>query len=207
MIPLLLTRAAADATALAAELGPQALAAPCLEFEDLFAVRPYLPNADLLVASPRAAGFLARVGLDPSWRVLALAPATAAALRSLRLRVDLALEGGAAGLARLARPDAPVLFATSDLGGPEVLGVRPDAVRWALYRTACPSRLPEAAVVAMEGAFDVHFASPSAVDHFVRLAPGALARARRVLFHGATTGEAVRRQGREGEAVRLPRGG
>ncbi|MDP2316130.1 MAG: uroporphyrinogen-III synthase [Pseudomonadota bacterium] len=203
MIPLLVTRAADEAAALVARLGPAAVAAPCLAFEPLAPPRPDLPGADLLVASPRAVGPLATVGLDPSWRVLALAPATAAVMHAAGLPVHLAVPGGGATLAAAARP-GPVICATSDLGGDEVLRVRPDAVRWVLYRTVCPDALPAAAVAALDGPFDVLFTSPSAVRNFDRLAPGALARARRVLCHGATTLAEVETFGGVGELTTLP---
>jgi uroporphyrinogen-III synthase len=202
MIPLLVTRAAADAAALAARLGPHAIVAPCLAYADTDAPRPAVSIADLLVASPRAVAPLARAGLLPGWRVLALAPATAAALRAADLRVDLAIDGGGEALARAAAP-GPVLLATSDLGGDEVLRVRPDAIRWVVYRTVCPDLLPREAVAAMAGPFDVLFASPSAVRHFARLAPGAILHARRVLCHGATTLTELRRFGRAGEPFDL----
>ncbi len=203
MIPLLVTRAADEALALAEKLGPHAVPAPCLAFVALDPPRPALPGADLLVASPHAAAPLARVGLDPSWRVLALAPATSAALVSAGLPVHLEVPGGGAALAAAARP-GPVLCATSDLGGEEVLRVRPDAIRWVLYRTVCPDALPAAALAALAGPFDVLFTSPSAVRNFDRLAPGALLRARRALCHGATTLAEVGRLGRTGELTALP---
>lgn len=203
MIPLLVTRADDEARALAARLGPHAIPAPCLAFEALSPARPALHDADLLVASPRAAGPLAHVGLDASWRVLALAPTTSRALLAAGLPVHLAVEGGGAALAAAARP-GPVICATSDRGGEEVLRVRPDAVVWVLYRTVCPAALPPDAVAALAGPFDVLFTSPSAVVHFAALAPGALLRARRVLCHGATTLLEVGRHGRDGELAPLP---
>ncbi|MDP2308462.1 MAG: uroporphyrinogen-III synthase [Pseudomonadota bacterium] len=203
MIPLLVTRADDDARALAGKLGPHAIPAPCLAFVALAPPRPDLPGADLLVASPRAVGPLAQVGLDPSWRVLALAPTTARALLAAGLPVHLAVPGGGAELAAAARP-GPVLCATSDLGGDEVLRVRPDALLWMLYRTVCPASLPDAALAALAGPFDVLFTSPSAVLHFDVLAPGAILRARRVLCHGATTVAEVLRHGRAGELTPLP---
>jgi uroporphyrinogen-III synthase len=202
VVPLLITRAADEAAVLVARL-PDAIAAPCLAFEALNTPRPELPEADLLVTSPRVLPALASIGVPHGWRVLALAPATAATALALGLRVDRALAGGAAALAAAARPDHPVVTATSDLGGDEVQRVRPDAVRWVLYRTVCPPDLPAAARAALEGSFDVLFTSPSAVRHFDRLAPGALARARRILCHGGTTLAEVTRFGRVGERFAL----
>jgi uroporphyrinogen-III synthase len=203
MPPLLITRAAAEAAVLAEKLGPPAIVAPCLVYEDVPVTRPSLPGADLLVTSPRAVPPLARLGLDPSWRVLALAPATAAALGAAGLPVHHAQPGGAAALAAAAGP-GPLLYATSDLGGDEVLRVRPDAIRWVLYRTVCPDALPPAALAALAGPFDVLFTSPSAVRNFDQLAPGALARARRILCHGATTRAAVRTMGHDAVHFSLP---
>ena len=111
------------------------------------------------------------------------------------MRVDEAIHGGGAALAAAARP-GPLVALTSDLGGEEVRRIRPDAMLWVAYRTTCPPRLPRRAVMAMRHAFDVLFASPSAVNHFERLAPGRLADARTIFAHGATTAEAVRRAGR-----------
>jgi uroporphyrinogen-III synthase len=198
VVPLLVTRPADEALALCERL-PQAIPAPCLEFAATGSPRPELPDADLLVASPRAVAPLRAAGVPTGWRVLALAPRTDAALREAGLPVHRAVHGGGAELAAAARPDAPVVAATSDLGGEEVRRVRPDARLWVLYATVCPEALPAAARAALEGRFDVLFASPSAVRNFERLAPGALARARRVLCHGRTTMEEVARHGRAGE--------
>jgi len=204
VIPLLVTRAADEAEALCARLGPHAVAAPCLAYQPLAAPRPDAPGADLLVTSPRAVLGLVAAGLDPTWRVLALSPRTDAAVRAAGLPVHLARPGGAADLAAAARPDAPVIAATSDLGGDEVRRVRPDARLWVLYRTCTPASLPPAARAALAGPFDVLFTSPSAVAGFERLAPGALHRARRRLCHGGTTLEAVAARGAVGEPFSLP---
>jgi uroporphyrinogen-III synthase len=195
--PLLVTRAADDAAALAAKLGPHAIVAPCITYVSCDTSPPDLPDADLLVTSPRAIPALTRA--PARWRRLVLSPATAEAVRAAGQRVDVEAPGGAAMLARLARP-GPLVHATSDLGGDEVRGVRPDAVLWVVYRTICPDDLPPAARDALAGEFDVLFASPSAVRNFERLAPGALARATRVLCHGRTTLAAVPR---DAELVRL----
>ncbi len=204
VIPLLVTRPAEEAAALCARLGPHAIPAPCLAFAAVGSPRPDLADADLLVASPRAVGPLAAVGVPPRWNVLALAPATVAALRDAGLPVHRAIEGGGADLAAAARPDAPVVAATSTLGGDEVLRVRPDAFVWVLYATICPAELPAPARAALDAPFDVLFTSPSAVRNFAQLAPGVLDRARRVLCHGGTTLAEVARHGRAGERFTLP---
>jgi uroporphyrinogen-III synthase len=199
-VPLLVTRPLEEARALVGRLGAHALVAPCLAFEAVRSQRPDLPGADLLVASPRAVAPLLAIGLDPTWRVVALAPATVQALHAVGLPVHRAVEGGGAALAEAARP-GPVICATSDLGGDEVLRVRGDAVVWVLYRTVCPPALPAEAQDVLAGVFDVLFTSPSAARNFEVLAPGALLRARRVLCNGATTLAEVRAMGREGEST------
>jgi len=203
-VPLVITRAAAEAEETAARfiaLGRTVMLAPCIEYEwlppDLDRLAPFRGHAaDVLVASPRAASALAAAGVDPRWRILALAPRTSAALRAEGLRVDVEVDGGGADLARLAGPGA-VLFLASNLGGEEIASVRPDAVRWEAYRTLCPDRLPKevADLLTSGAAFDVFVASPSAVRNFEWLAPGALARAREVVCHGRTTLHAVQRLG------------
>lgn len=202
--PLLVTRAEDDARALAARLGPHCVVAPCLAWADADDPRPDLPDADVLLTSVRAVDAVVRRGLPPAWRVLALAPATAAAARAAGLTVAVERGGGAAEVARAARPDVPAVAATSDLGGAEVRKIRPDAYVWVVYRTVRPSTLPPEAIAAMEGPFDVLFTSPSAVHNFVVLAPGALERAVRVLCHGRTTIEAVEALGRVADRADLP---
>lgn len=201
-LPLLITRAEPEAVELAARVGPRAIVAPCLAYEDVVAERPDLVEADVLLASPRAVGPVARVGIPAAWRLLALAPATATAARAAGLRVDEEVPGGGEDLARRARP-GPVICVTSDIGGDEVRKVRPDARMWVVYRTVCPPALPEAARAALDGEFELFFASPSAIRNFARLAPGALARARRVLCHGRTTLEEATRLGVTGERADL----
>ena len=166
---------------------PHAIPAPCVAFAPLHDPPPSFDSADLLVASPRAV----HVEVPRGWRVLALSPATAAALRTRGVRVDAEVAGGGAELARAAGP-GPVVFATSDLGGDEILRVRPDAHKWVVYRTVCPPALPAEALAVLAGEFDVLFASPSAVVNFESLAPGAILRARRVLCFGGTTLRAAR---------------
>lgn len=203
MVPLLVTRAADEADALCARLGPHAVPAPCIAFVPDPAPRPAVDRADLLVTSPRAVPGLLSAGLPPGWRVLALAPTTAAAVQAAGLHVHHALVGGAADLAAVARPDVPVVAATSDRGGDEARRIRPDVLLWVLYRTVTPATLPEAARAALAGPFDVLFTSPSAVEGFERLAPGMLARARRRLCHGGTTLAAVEARGLTGERYSL----
>lgn len=199
MRPLLVTRAEDDARSLAVRLGPHAVVAPCLAWAEADDPPPDLVDADVLLTSVRAVDAVRRRGLPATWRVLALAPATAAAARAAGLTVAMERGGGAAEVARAARPDVPVVAATSDLGGAEVRKVRPDAYVWIVYRTVCPAALPPAALSAMEEPFDVLFTSPSAVHNFVALAPGALARAARILCHGRTTIEAVEALGHTAE--------
>lgn len=212
--PLLVTRAAEEAEPLVARLraeGVDAIAAPCLRFVDEPPDRSQLgplaaADADLLVTSPRSLPAL-RVFPPPArWRVLALAPSTAARLREAGVRVDEAVEGGAAALAARARP-GPVVFATSDLGGEEVWRVRPDAVRWVTYRTEAPDDLPAPARAALAGgAYAVLATSPSALRHLERLAPGAVTHATHVLCHGATTLREAERLGGRAVPWRLPEG-
>lgn len=197
---VLVTRAADEAAetvaALAAE-GIRAIPAPCLVYavetvdEAWFAQRAAAP-VQLLVTSPRSIPALRAVSLPPTWRVLALAPTTARALEGAGLRVDAAVTGGGAALAAAATP-GPVILATSDLGGAEVLTVRPDAERWITYRTLAPAGLPDDARAALDAEYDLVAASPSALANLDALHPGAVARARRVLAHGGTTVDAARR--------------
>lgn len=178
--------------------GVPAVAAPCLRFEPVGRVSldPWRgAPADLALASPRVVPALARVSLDPAWRVLALAPRTARAAREAGIRVDVEVAGGGAELARAARPGVPLVAPTSDLGGAEVRRVRPDAHLVVAYRTACPERLPDAARTALAGPFRLYAASPSALLNLEALTPGAVARAERVYAHGATTAHTARALG------------
>lgn len=151
---------------------------------------------DLLVASPRAARALQGLDLPPTWRVLALAPRTAETLRALGVPVHLEVEGGGRELARAARLGA-VVFLRSDLGGDEVLAIRPDARSVIAYHTRCPDALPEVVARALSGdqPYALHVGSPSAVHHLELLWPGALARAAVVYARGRTTVEALARIG------------
>lgn len=174
-----------DCSALVARLrarGVDAVAAPTLYFESLPA--PNLDRfrsapADVLLTSPR--GLASLPPLDPQWRLLALAPRTATLAREAGLHVDEAVEGGAAALAARARPGV-VLVLTSDLGGEEVLRVRPDAVVIPTYRTCPVGELPTFAEP-----YSLLAASPSALRAFEALRPGGVARAERVYARGATT--------------------
>ena len=76
---------------------------------------------------------------------------------------------------------------TSDRGGAESAKVRPDRILWVGYRVGCPDQLDPAVWSAMEGPFALWFGSPSAVQNFSTLAPGAIDRAAIVWAHGATT--------------------
>jgi uroporphyrinogen-III synthase len=200
---LLVTRAAPDAERTVDRLrkqGVEAVAAPCLAYSTLGPDEELLATvhgreADFLLASPRAGRAFAALEREAQWRVLALAPATTVALREAGVAVDVAVHGGGAALAAAARPGLVVAL-TSDQGGDEVRRIRPDALFWVAYRTTCPPRLPRRAVMAMREPFDLLFASPSAVNHFERLAPGRIADARTIFAHGATTADAVRRAGR-----------
>ena len=193
-IPLLVTRDEESTTRTCATLraqGIDAIAAPCLEFRvvdpDPVAVAAWADTPlDLLVTSPRSLPALQAAGPSPRWRVLALAPTTAAALRRGGFPVAVACSGGGAALAAVTRP-GPVLLATSDIGGDEVLRVRPDTMRWVTYQTVCPADLPAAARAALLGAYEVLAASPSALRNLEALAPGAVARARCIRAWGGTT--------------------
>lgn len=153
--------------------------------------RPDLPEvADILVTSPRAADALGTP--LPGWRVLALAGATADRLRAHGVEPAVVAEGGAAALAALAGP-GPLVHLTSDLGGEESAGVRPDRLVWVGYHTQRPPALPiEVTDAIAAGDFAVWFGSPSAVRNFEELAPGAARRASVLWTHGGTTFEAVR---------------
>lgn len=184
-MPILVLKPEPDCSALVARLrarGVDAIAAPCLRFENLPA--PDLDRfrsapADVLLTSPR--GLDALPPLDPQWRLLALAPKTAALARSAGLRVDEEVEGGAAALAARARPGV-VLVLTSDLGGDEALRVRPDAIVVPTYRT-----LPVESLPAFDRPYSLYAASPSALRVFDALVPGGVAGAERVYARGATT--------------------
>ena len=199
-VPLLVTRAAEELPETMAMLAPyrHLLAAPCITFEDL-----PLPDLQglraeplqLLLSSPRVVPAVIQLNPPAHWRILALAPRTTAALRAAGIRVDQAVEGGGRALAAAAG-EGSLLLLTSDLGGAEVRARRPDVQVVPVYRTVRPTALPQAALAAMEGEFDLLFASPSAVENFVLLAPGRLPQARRCYAHGASTGAALQRHQR-----------
>ena len=123
--------------------------------------------------------------IDPSWRVLALAPRTAALIPG-----SLPVAGGGAALAALAR-GVPIVL-RSDIGGEEIRERLPAVLDWVAYRTVCPDRieLPEPC--------EILVMSPSAVINLERRAPGALARATRVWWMGGTTRAALEGVGVEG---------
>ncbi|MBM4391860.1 MAG: uroporphyrinogen-III synthase [Deltaproteobacteria bacterium] len=145
----------------------------------------------LLVTSPRGVPTAARVAAGRE--VHALAPATASALEAAGVRVARSVTGGVQDLVRGLELTEAVLL-TSDLGVE-------NARRWpglravATHRTTCPPSLPGEAVTALAGEYAVLVASPSAVTNLERLAPGAIARARRVLCHGQSTLDAARAHG------------
>lgn len=190
---LVITRAEPDASAMVEELrgrGVEAVAVPAIAFTDV----PGEPAAvtarrgqatDVLVASPRAAEVLLRQGIDPLWRVLALAPRTASLLPG-----SVPVAGGGAALASLAR-GVPIVL-RSDIGGEEIRERLPEVIDWVAYRTTCPTRieLPEPC--------EILVMSPSAVINLERRAPGALARATRVWWMGGTTRAALEGVGVEG---------
>ena len=197
---LLITRPAEDFAATAAAFPTYAsICAPCLEFRPVTvdpALRAALPERlALLVTSPRALPALLSLRPEPGWRIFALLPRTAQEVEAAGLPLAGTSEGGAAALAEAATaalPGAPLCFLTSQLGGGEVWRVRPDAIRLVGYATICPERLPEEAVRALAGEYEVLVASPSAVENLERLAPGALRRAARVHVQGRTTEDALR---------------
>jgi uroporphyrinogen-III synthase len=193
-VPLLVTRPEFEQFP-----GRLCIHAPCLVFvpiewdSSIFEVYRG-QSLDILVTSPRGIEALKKLRLEAGWRVLALAPATVASAEKAGIHIDISCEGGAAKLAALSQP-GPVVLLTSDLGGEEFLKVRPDGKVVAVYGSACPESLPEEALVAMQGVFDVFFASPSAAQHFNKLAPYGLERARKRFFRGRTTGEALENLG------------
>jgi uroporphyrinogen-III synthase len=197
---LLVTRAAEDATAWVAALaarGVPALAAPCVEFNDVaFTLAPFrdLP-VDLLITSPRAAGRVEPSDIAAAWRVLALAPRTRGALEARGIVVDLAVDGGAAALARRCGTGRVPVLVGSDRAGDEVRSVRTDTRLVIAYRTVAPAALPADALDATRGEFDLVFASPSAVENFAALVPGAIERASARWCLGRTTAAAVQARG------------
>ena len=202
MPPLLVLRDPVASELLAGRLravGWPALAAPCLVFEAVSADDALLAPlraapADLLVTTPRSLPALLAAGIPDAWRVLALAPSTSRALLAAGLRVDVAVEGGGAALVTAARP-GPVVLATSDLGGEDVLAARPDAVVWVTHVTRPPACLPADAVAALTADYELLAGSPSALRHLDQLLPGAVARCARALCHGASTADTARALG------------
>lgn len=192
--PLLVTRPEPDASALVATLrarGVDARALPCLRVAPVplgpATLDPWRGHpATLALTSPRAVPVAVTLGVDPAWRVLALAPRTAALAGAAGLVVT-PVHGGAADLARAAGPE-PLLLIASDLAGAEMRPLRPDLVHLVAWRTVAVD-----ALVLPPGPVDVLFASPSAVEAFVHLAPRAPVR--HAWCHGRTTLEAARRAG------------
>jgi len=185
MVPLLSTRAAEDAGRLPWS-GPVVLA-PAVEFEPIDLGTDRYPDRGVLaVTTPRSVEAARRCA--PGRAVWALAPRTASALEAAGVRVDRAVTGGVAEL--LAGADlSRVLLLTSDLGVVEAGRRWPALAAVATHRTRCPAALPPPAqaLLASGAAYDVLVASPSAVENFELLSPGALRRARRVYCHGRST--------------------
>lgn len=181
------------------DVGWLAVAAPCLAFEavppdDALLAPLRAAAADLLVTTPRSLPALLAAGVPDAWRVLALAPSTSRALRAAGLRVDVEVEGGGAALVAFARP-GPVVLATSDLGGDDVLAARPDTVVWVTHVTRPPRSLPADALAALSTSYELLAGSPSALRHLDQLVPGAVARCARALCHGASTADTARALG------------
>jgi uroporphyrinogen-III synthase len=179
-------------------LGEFALAAPVLVWASGDPPPPLAENAQIMVTSPRGADVLADALADISkargrrgelrpWQILALAGPTTRALVRRGIEATVVAEGGAAALAALAGP-APLVHLTSDLGGAESAKSRPDRVLWTGYRVVCPASLPDPVMKALRGpSYALWFGSPSAVQNFETLAPGAVLKASRVWAHGGTT--------------------
>jgi uroporphyrinogen-III synthase len=195
-VPLLVTRAEDDAVALVPRLlshGFAPVVAPCLRYIpiDVERLPPPRERPDLLVSSPRSVAVAARFA--DGRRVHALVPRTARDLAACGVPIRRRVPGGAAELVAGVDPKLAVLL-TSDLGV-ERAKRWPDLLAVATHRTAAAEALPDVALSAMKGEFDLLFASPSAVDAFARLAPGQIVRARRVRCHGTSTLVAARKAG------------
>ncbi len=163
--------------------------APCVVYEPL---HPEVPASRmLLVTSPRSVATATRVA--PGREVHALAPTTANALQVAGVTVARRVDGGVVDLIEGIDLHEAVLL-TSDLGVQ-------NARRWpqlravATHRTTCPPALPDEARASLGGEYAVLVASPSAVINLEALAPGSVARARRVLCHGRSTLDAARAHG------------
>ncbi len=165
------------------------IVAPCVTYDPMQPEVP--PSRVLLVTSPRSVPIAARAAAGRE--VHALAPATANALHAAGVTVTRRVEGGVVDLVEGVDLREAVLL-TSDLGVD-------NARRWpelravATHRTTCPPGLPREARAALAGEYAVLVASPSAVVNLEQLAPGALARAQRVLCHGRSTLDAARAHG------------
>ncbi len=190
-MPLLITRALNDwdgtTFRLPAEWTP--ISAPTVEYQaagrpDVLAARaPDRPL--LLVTTPRSVRVA--VLLAPGRTVWALAPRTSAELIAAGLSVH-TVDGGATELMALVDP-AQSLLLTSDIGAARARRTWPRLEVLVTHVTGCPESLPSPALAALRSGapYDVLVASPSAATNLERLAPGALASARRVLCHGAST--------------------
>lgn len=198
-MPLLLTRAEEDAASMATRLPPgfEALIAPALAYEatgsvaELVAAAPSRPT--LLVTTPRSVAVA--VALSAGREVVALAPRTSAALAAAGIGVRPVSGGVEQAMATLT--PASTLLLTSDLGAEHAGRRWPTLAVLVTHRTVAPTSLPEAAValLASGAAYAVFFASPSAVENFEHLAPGATARAAARYVHGASTAAALTARG------------
>lgn len=185
MIPLVNTRAPDDAERLRWP-GP-VVSAPTVEFRAIEVDLAAVPARRVLaVTTPRSVP-VARA-LAAGREVWALAPRTAAALEAEGVRVVRAVDGGVADLLDGALL-ADVVLLTSDLGVAQAARRWPEVAAIATHHTTCPPSLTPAALdlLASGAPFDVLLASPSAAANLEHLAPGALARARRVYCHGRST--------------------
>ncbi len=194
-MPLLLTRAEEDAASTVARLPPEfeAVIAPALAYEatgsvaELLAAAPSRPT--LLVTTPRSVPVA--VALSVGREVVALAPRTSAALVEAGVTVRPVCGGVEQAMATL--DPASTLLLTSDLGAHTAARRWPTMAVLVTHRTVAPASLPApaAALLASGTAFAVFFASPSAVENFEHLAPGAAARAAARYVHGASTAAAL----------------
>lgn len=205
----LLTREAADAERDVAALrarGVQAEALPCLETR----ARPWptwagpADDAVTLFTSRRAVAAWVAAGKPAMGRLAAVEPHTARAVRDAGARCAITAEGGAVGLAEAVvqwwqasrRPRWRVRYPTSDAGldAPEQAAAleRLSAIgpvqRHAVYEAFAPEGLRARVLEATAAPYALTFASPSAVRHFLAVAPPVAPQ--RVLCHGASTARA-----------------
>ena len=198
-MPLLLTRAEEDSESTAARLPPEleAVIAPALAYEATGSVAALVAAAParrtLLVTTPRSVAVA--VALSAGREVVALAPRTAAELTAAGVAVRPVVGGVEQAMATL--DPATTLLLTSDLGAEHAARRWPTLAVLVTHRTVAPAALPPAALslLASGAAYAVFFASPSAVENFERLAPGAAARASARYIHGVSTAAALAARG------------